>query len=41
LVPSFNEEYVQLRRRAEDPGRSVANLGVAHPILVGEVAFPA
>src|SRR5687767_13153362 len=41
LVPSFHEEYDLLRSRAEDHGVGVANVGVGHPILVGEVAFPA
>ena len=41
LVPSFEEEYIELQSRAEDHGTRVAGIDVAHPILVGEVAFPA
>ncbi len=40
LVPSFKEEYIELRKRADDLGDRVAKFVVASPILIGEFAFP-
>jgi len=39
LVPSFAEEYVELRSRADDPDESTST-DDAYPVRIGPFAFP-